>query len=67
MLEHVRVEYSVEATINTGNFQNVRPGYRLSADLPAGMHPQDARAKLKKLADAWLEEDIEAIHKDMRE
>lgn len=67
MLENVRVEYSVEATINTGNFQNVRPGYRLSADLPAGMHPKDARARLKALADSWLEEDIEAIHKDMRE
>lgn len=56
---NVRVEYSVDATINLGNFQNVKPGYKVSADVPDDQHPADVRAKLKALADKWLEEDID--------
>lgn len=56
---NVRVEYSVDATINLGNFQNVKPGYKVSADVPDDQHPSDVRAKLKALADKWLEEDID--------
>ena len=56
--ENVRVEYSVEATINLGNFQNVKPGYRVSADVPEGSHPAEVREKLKALVDPWLEADI---------
>lgn len=55
----VRVEYTVEATINVGNFQNVKPGYRISAAVPNGTHPSEVRAKLKALADSWMEEDIQ--------
>ena len=55
---NVRVEYSVEATINIGNFENVKPGYRISADVPEGTSPTAVRAKLKATADAWLEQDI---------
>lgn len=59
---NVRVEYSVEATINLGNFQNVRPGYRISADVPEGVHPNEVREKLKALGQSWLEQDaVEAI------
>jgi len=65
-LTNVRVEYTVEATINTGNFQNVKPGYRVSADVPEGMHPEEARAKLKALVDPWLEADITEYHQEMR-
>lgn len=64
---NVRVEYSNEATINIGNFQNVRPGYKISADVENGIHPKEARAALKALADAWLEEDIEQIQKEANE
>lgn len=56
---NVRVEYSVDATINLGNFQNVKPGYKVSADVPDDQHPADVRTKLKALADKWLEEDID--------
>jgi len=55
---NVRVEYRVEATVNLGDFENVRPGYTLSADVPDGMSPSAVRAKLKATADAWLEQDI---------
>lgn len=58
-LTNVRVEYIIDATINLGNFQNVKPGYRVSADVPDGVHPNEARAKLKALVDPWLEEDID--------
>lgn len=56
---NVRVEYAVDATINLGNFQNVKPGYRISADVPDGTHPEEVKNRLKGLADKWLEEDID--------
>ena len=61
---NVRIEYIVEATINTGNFQNIKPGYRVSADVPDGVHPGDVRAKLKALVDPWLQEDVDEIRSD---
>lgn len=62
---NVRVEYSMEATINTGNFENVRPGYKVSADVPDGVHPNDVREKLKALVDGWLEADFEQIKAEL--
>lgn len=64
---NVRVEYVVDATINLGNFQNVKPGYRLSADVPEGTHPGRVREKLKALADHWLNEDIDQFRSEMGE
>lgn len=61
---NVRVEYSVEATVNVGNFENVRPGYRISGDVPEGVNPNEVRAKLKAVADAWLEQDIVEIKEE---
>ena len=55
---NVRVEYSVDTTINTGNFQNIKPGYRVSADVAEGVHPDDARKALEDLVNPWLEEAI---------
>lgn len=63
--KNVRVEYTVESTVNTGNFTNVKPGYKISADVPNGVHPQVVRAELKQLADEWIEQDVDAIHKEM--
>ena len=65
-LTGVRVEYSVEATINTGNFTNVKPGYRISADVPDGVSPSLAREKLKHTVDTWLEQDIAEHAEDAR-
>lgn len=63
-LANVRVEYALEATINIGNFQNIKPGYVLSADVPEGMHPTEARNYLKSLVEKWLEEDVEEAQRD---
>lgn len=65
--ENIRVEYSIESTINTGNFQNVKPGYKLSADVPEGDHPGVTRDMLKRLADGWIEQDIAEHVKEMNE
>lgn len=63
---NVRVEYSIYATVNLGDFQNVRPGYTVSADVPDGVHPEVVRDKLKSLADQWLEQDIEVHASESR-
>lgn len=62
---NVRVEHHVEATINLGNFQNVKPGYVLSADVPDGTHPSDVATKLRGLAEKWLMEDIDRYRAEM--
>ncbi len=64
-LENVRVEYSCEVTVNIGNFQNQKPGYRVSADVPAGTHPDIARAKIKALVDGWVESDVQDIQEEL--
>lgn len=64
-LENIRVEYSVEATVNTGNFTNVRPGYRVSADVPEGVNPAEVKNFIKEKVDAWLESDVDEINKEM--
>lgn len=63
-LQNVRVEYTLDATINIGDFQNVKPGYSLSADVPEGMHPTEARNQLKALVEKWLEEEVAEIKRD---
>lgn len=62
---NVRVEHHVEATINLGNFQNVKPGYIISADVPEGVHPSEVRDKLKTLAQQWLGDDIDEYRAEM--
>lgn len=62
---NVRVEYENSATINTGNFQNVKPLYRVSADVAEGVSPTEAKNRLKALVDTWLEQHVEEIHRDL--
>jgi hypothetical protein len=64
--KNVRVEYHIEATINMGNFENQKPGYTVSADVPEGTHPTETRNTLKKLADGWLEQDWDEIKASLK-
>lgn len=67
-LENVRVEYHNEATINIGDFQNVKPGYAVSATIkgePSRQELEDARARLKSLVDGWLEQDVKEIKAEL--
>jgi hypothetical protein len=59
--QNVRVEYALEATVNMGNFENQKPGYRVSADVPAGTHPDVVKNELKSLVEGWLEAEIKEI------
>jgi len=62
-LGNMEIEYKVEATVNLGNFSNVKPQYRVLVHVPEGYTPDQVRAELKRLVDGWLEEDI-AEYKD---
>jgi hypothetical protein len=62
--KNVRVEYTLEATVNMGNFENQKPGYKVSADVPPGVHPGVVRGELKSLVEGWLEEEIKEIRGD---
>ena len=66
-MKNLTVAYSNEATVNIGNYQNVKHGYTLGAELEEGANPNDARAKLKATADRWLDEDIQQTQKEMNE
>ena len=62
---NIRVEYSIEATVNIGDFQNVRPGFTLSADVPEGASPTAVKNRLKQTADAWLDQRIAEIKEEL--
>lgn len=59
--KNVRVEYELSATINMQNFENQKPGYRVSADVPPGVHPDVVKEELKTLVEGWLEAEIKEI------
>lgn len=64
-LSNVRIEYRNDATVNTGNFQNVKPGFSVSADVADGVHPSEAKKRLVALVDAWLEEEVASIQAEL--
>lgn len=60
-MKDIVVEYHNEVTVNLGNFENQKPGYRLSATLEDGENPNVVRDKLRKTVDGWLEQEIDEI------
>lgn len=64
-MKNIVVKYQNRATVNTGNFQNVVPGYEISAELEEGENPHTVRDKLKATVDAWLEADIDGIRAEL--
>ena len=65
-LTNIRVEVSGEVTVNLGNFENFKPGYRLSADVPKDSTPDEARAALREILDKWLEQDYVEAKADLK-
>lgn len=59
-LTNVKVTYSVDATINVGNFENVKPHFSITADVEDGGNPKEAFLKIKGLCDALLAEEYAA-------
>lgn len=58
------IEYVVEATVNTGDFQNIRPGFRVVVSLDEGENPNQVKDKLVNRVDGWLEKEINKIAED---
>jgi hypothetical protein len=65
-LSNLRITYENSVTINTGNFQNERPGFTVSADVEEGTHPRDAAAKLVALVDSLLEAKMNDILEELK-
>lgn len=61
--QNIRVEYRVDATINLGNFENAKPGYTASADVPDGVAPEEVIHELKNIVDPILEQDYQDAKK----
>lgn len=65
-MKNVRVEASTEATVNIGDFQNVRPGFKISADVEEGEKVFEVKNKLVETITAWLEAEVAAIKAELR-
>lgn len=61
--KNVRVTYRCGATVNLGDFNNVKPEFEISADVPDGTNPKEVKDRLVAVADAWLEEKFNEVGK----
>lgn len=59
--KNIRIEYRCDTTINTGDFQNIKPGFTLSADVEDGASPTEAKNFLVSVVDAWIEEEVAKV------
>lgn len=60
-LKNIRITYSAETTINMGNFENIKPHYGMSVDVPDGENPAEAFEKVKNFVDDLLTIEANAI------
>lgn len=60
-----QVEYSLEVTVNIGNFENVKPGFKIIADVPAGEHPEATKKRCEDTVNAWMDEAVKNIRSVM--
>lgn len=54
-MHNIRVQYGAEATVNLGNFENVRPGLTVSADVAEGEDTKAVVRQLRELVDSFIE------------
>lgn len=64
-MKNIKVRYHNEVTVNLGNFQNTKPGYEIEADVSEGESPRDAFLRLQALVDSLLDENVQAIKKEL--
>lgn len=57
-MQNVRVEYRVDATVNLGNFENVKPGITLSSDVAEGESTKDVIKELAELGDSFIQHQV---------
>ena len=60
------VEYSLETTINTGNFENLKPGFRLVAEVQEGESVKDAAQELAKKVEFLLETQVSKYQEELK-
>lgn len=54
-MKNVRVEYGADATVNLDNFENVKPGLRVAADVEEGESVKAVVRELRELVDSFIE------------
>lgn len=54
-MKNVRVEYGVDATVNLGDFENVKPGLRIAADVTEGESVKAVVNELRTLVDSFIQ------------
>lgn len=54
-MKNVRVEYGADATVNLDNFENVKPGLRVAADVAEGESVKAVVRELRELVDSFIE------------
>lgn len=60
-----RVEYSLEVTVNIGNFENVKPGFKIITDVPDGEHPEVTKQRCEATVNQWMDEAVQEIRSVM--
>lgn len=65
IFSNIRVEYENSVTVNTGNFQNIKPLYRISADVIEGVSPTEAKDRLRNIVDTWLDQHVTDIQREI--
>jgi phosphopantetheine adenylyltransferase len=54
-MHNIRVEYGADATVNLGNFENVKPSLKISADVAEGEDTKAVVRQLRELVDSFIE------------
>lgn len=60
-MKNIVVTYAVDATVKTGDFENVKPHYGMTVTLDDNETPTEAFAKIKGFCDSLLEAEVGKI------
>jgi hypothetical protein len=60
-----KVKYQIEATVNMGNFSNVKPLYEVEVEVEDGDTPSTIFERVEKLVDAQLEKKIDQLGEEL--
>lgn len=60
-MKDIQVTYNVDATVNLGNFENVKPHFGMTVTLEDGEKPDEVFNKIKTFVDGLLEDEVGSI------
>lgn len=61
------VTYSLDATINIGDFENVKPSYSVTVEIEDGDDPDKVRAFAKNKVTAWMNSEYDEIQVELKQ